>query len=95
MKKLKSFWLAVILGGITEAAFYGAAVKFASFGPCGPGNYFGYVFMMAHAPALTLASIFPWVFEGYLAVSVMVLLLALAYWPFVALWRAYVGKRAA
>jgi hypothetical protein len=95
VKKLSSFWLAVILGGITEATFYGVATKFAKIGPCGPGNEFGFIFMVAHAPACRLASIFPEVLESYLIVPFMVLVLALVYWPIVALWRTFLRKRIA
>ena len=93
LKKLSSFSLAVVFAGITEGGFYLAALKFATFGPCAPGNWFGYVFMKAHMPAFTFASIFTEVFEISLGIPFMVLFLVLVYWPVIALWRADVRRR--
>ena|SRR3974390_1385390 len=55
MKKIPTFWLALIVGGMTEGIICGLAAMFAKFGPCGPANDFSGVLLLIHLPSLWIA----------------------------------------
>jgi hypothetical protein len=55
MKKIPTFWLALIAGGVLEGAICGLAAMFARLGPCGPSNDFTGFLLLIHLPGIWIA----------------------------------------
>ena len=85
MNKIRTFWLALIVGVLTETLLWVAIVNFGGFGPCGPANDFSVYYFVVHLPAMRIADkIMPDSFGGrgaFTFVATTALFALVAYFP--------------